>query len=1064
MDGRQRDEEAAPPNAVSSPSSARSKSPAGRSMYHALQLTSITSPNLGFGPRSYFSSQSLLDNGQPSYSASPLKIRSQTVALGSLDIVEENQNEDDAPRTQTDPNAPKESGLSLLLKSNTPPETDNNEGDVPVEEDNAKDNSGKDNIVAVDENRNKLQVERESQQPSDQLVQLRPSSHPPSTTSPDHPSYYTLQKADETVPLLFQPYPNYSNNQLDDDDSVLDEYYEQPWPMRWFCAGGPDSYLPHYDDDGEHRREIKITPEVVFREAVIKPLGYIPAVILGLLLNLLDAISYGMITFPIANPIFSTFGPDGISMFFVSCIVSQLVFSLGGSIFGGGNGSMMIEVVPFLHIMAEIIQEEVGVDNPKSIIATTILSYALSSVLTGIVFLLMGVFKLGSLIEFFPRHILVGCIGGVGWFLVQTAIEVSARLEGNLEYNLGSILALFTNGHTFILWFSALFLALLLRVIYAKCQHPLVVPFYFMIVPLVFYAFVYLFRLPWESLREGGWVFPMPVEDAPWYRFYHHYNLKETNWGALMKTIPAMFALTFFGILHVPINVPALGVSINEDNVNTNRELVAHGLSNMFSGFAGSVQNYLVYTNSVLFIKSGGDSRVAGVMLAIATTIVLLIGPWIVGYIPVMVVGALIFHLGLDLMKEALIDTWGIVDRLEYLTIAAIVIAMAALGFVEGIFLGIIMACVFFVLTNSRKSAIRATYSGSSIKSTVRRHYRQQKYLQRVGNQIYAIKLQGYLFFGTINGVEDAIRSVLAYRKWRRNPIRYLIVDFQLVSGLDFSSAEAFIRIQRLLKAKHVYLVLCGATYMSDVGKALRAVGMWDDGNREFLHTFETFYEALEWCENELLRAYYVRPATHVVKPNEREVGLTLPPHTQPKAISEFHSPRQKLVEAAGKITLQDDNMHQQRSTQPIDLLRNALQELTNADDDFYTRLSKYFHRVNVPAGAILWRQGDAPDCMYLVERGSLRATFRVEEGNPARQVESILAGTMAGELGFFANRPRDATLVAEMDCVLWRMADTDYETLITKDPKVANLFIRVSLNFSAERLATMLQHAFHLA
>src|SRR6185312_6458642 len=92
--------------------------------------------------------------------------------------------------------------------------------------------------------------------------------------------------------------------------------------------------------------------------------------------------------------------------------------------------------------------------------------------------------------------------------------------------------------------------------------------------------------------------------------------------------------------------------------------------------------DYLVYTNSVLFIKSGGDSRVAGVMLAIATTIVLLIGPWIVGYIPVMVVGALIFHLGLDLMKEALIDTWGIVDRLEYLTIAAIVIAMAALGFV----------------------------------------------------------------------------------------------------------------------------------------------------------------------------------------------------------------------------------------------------------------------------------------------------------------------------------------------------------------------------------------------
>lgn len=51
-----------------------------------------------------------------------------------------------------------------------------------------------------------------------------------------------------------------------------------------------------------------------------------------------------------------------------------------------------------------------------------------------------------------------------------------------------------------------------------------------------------------------------------------------------------MFALSFFGIIHVPINVPALAVAVQEDNVNTNRELIAHGLSNALSGFAGSIQ------------------------------------------------------------------------------------------------------------------------------------------------------------------------------------------------------------------------------------------------------------------------------------------------------------------------------------------------------------------------------------------------------------------------------------------------------------------------------------------
>lgn len=47
-------------------------------------------------------------------------------------------------------------------------------------------------------------------------------------------------------------------------------------------------------------------------------------------------------------------------------------------------------------------------------------------------------------------------------------------------------------------------------------------------------------------------------------------------------------------------------------------------------------------------------------------------GPVVIGYIPVMVVGALIFLLGMELLKEALYDTWGKLSRLEYLTVSSI--------------------------------------------------------------------------------------------------------------------------------------------------------------------------------------------------------------------------------------------------------------------------------------------------------------------------------------------------------------------------------------------------------
>lgn len=329
--------------------------------------------------------------------------------------------------------------------------------------------------------------------------------------------------------------------------------------------------------------------QVIWKEAVVYPASLVPAVLLGLLLNILDALSYGMILFPLGEPLFAHLGTDGISMFYVSTIISQVVFSCGGSIFKGGIGSEMIEVVPFFHQMAFTIMNSVGKDNPKSVIATTILAFSVSSILTGLVFFLMGACGLGSLIGFFPRHILIGCIGGVGYFLLQTGVEVSARLPGSFEYNLPTIQKLF-HLDTFPLWMIPLFLAIGLLVLKRFVRSNFLVGGYFIAVAAVFYIVILSARISMGALRHNGWVFAAPSSNNPWYHFYSLYDLSEVNWTAFGETIPAMFALTFFGVLHVPINVPALGISTGEDNLNVDRELMAHGVTNAVSGFVGSVQ------------------------------------------------------------------------------------------------------------------------------------------------------------------------------------------------------------------------------------------------------------------------------------------------------------------------------------------------------------------------------------------------------------------------------------------------------------------------------------------
>lgn len=98
----------------------------------------------------------------------------------------------------------------------------------------------------------------------------------------------------------------------------------------------------------------------IWQNVVVTPVASLPAVVVGLLLNILDALSYGkdipdyvlsqkahvlpgMILFPLGSPIFASLGPAGISIFYVSTIISQLTFS-AGSIFRGGVGSELVSL------------------------------------------------------------------------------------------------------------------------------------------------------------------------------------------------------------------------------------------------------------------------------------------------------------------------------------------------------------------------------------------------------------------------------------------------------------------------------------------------------------------------------------------------------------------------------------------------------------------------------------------------------------------------------------------------------------------------------------------------
>ena len=111
----------------------------------------------------------------------------------------------------------------------------------------------------------------------------------------------------------------------------------------------------------------------------------------------------------------------GLRMFLFSTAMAQLIFTFKSN-FNNGIGLQMVENVPFCLELAKIVINEqgYGIDS----LSTLFFLFGFSSLLVGLVFYLLGHFKLGRVVYFFPSHVLVGCIGGIGLFIGEMSKSI----------------------------------------------------------------------------------------------------------------------------------------------------------------------------------------------------------------------------------------------------------------------------------------------------------------------------------------------------------------------------------------------------------------------------------------------------------------------------------------------------------------------------------------------------------------------------------------------------------------------------------------------------------------
>ena len=163
---------------------------------------------------------------------------------------------------------------------------------------------------------------------------------------------------------------------------------------------------------------------------------------------------------------------------------------------------------------------------------------------------------------------------------------------------------------------------------------------------------------------------------------------------------------------------------------------------------------------STLGYRVGARSKLAGIVAAIVCAAALIFGAAILTFIPKMIVGGMLFYLGFGFLFEWVIDARAKLPRGDYLLVLMILFVVASVGFIQGVTLGVIIAAILFVVNYSRINVVRNTLTGISYRSNVDRSPRKQQLLAQRGEQIYILKLQGFLFFGTVNVLSIACASV----------------------------------------------------------------------------------------------------------------------------------------------------------------------------------------------------------------------------------------------------------------------------------------------------------------
>lgn len=415
--------------------------------------------------------------------------------------------------------------------------------------------------------------------------------------------------------------------------------------------------------------------------------------------------------------------PASIVVFFVALpLCLGIALASGAPLFSG----LIAGIVGGIFVGA-LSGSQIGVSGPAAGLTAIVLAaiatlgsfedFLLCVVLGGAIQIAFGILRAGIIGYFFPSSVIKGMLTGIGIIIILKQIPhffgYDADPEGDFAFfevdGGNTISALFETvenvspGATLVACISLgilLFWDLVLSKkgkVFQLVQGPLVV----VVVGIVFY----LATRNSESLSiSAEHLVSVPTPDSV-SAFFGQF--RTPNFGAI--TNPQVwltaFTIALVASLETLLCVEATDKLDPEKRVTpTNRELIAQGSGNIFSGMIGGLPITQVIVRSSANLQSGGRTKLSAIMHGVFLLLFVMMVPGLLNMIPLSVLAAILFTVGYKLAKPVLFKKMYDLGWKQFLPFTVTVLGIIFTDLLVGISIGLGVGVVVILIKSYQNS------------------------------------------------------------------------------------------------------------------------------------------------------------------------------------------------------------------------------------------------------------------------------------------------------------------------------------------------------------------------